>query len=1548
MNIPTVCAIEDKGGTIDVVFKAPKYSLHDALTYSPAVFRDSLAKLEFVIYQMLQCQHFLHSNGTIMGTITLKDIYLDDNLWISMCPKFSSDFLSSSEDDRSLSHNSPSQTQVNNEADESSEGKLLENMNNIIRGSLSELTEKWVHGDISNFDYLMHINKCSGRMSGHPNHHPVFPWIMDFSQPLGGWRDLTQSKFRLNKGDAQLDQTFEVAQQVLQEQQDEEKEDSPAVFPHHISDVLSDITYYTYKARKTPKETLCQFVRQKWVPHEYPLSVQRLQEWTPDECIPEFFTDPSIFRSIHADLPDLEVPSWAESPEDFIEKHRNALESDYVSQSLHHWIDLTFGYKLSGKAAVDAKNVCLELVDGHTTFTDHGVVQLFSKAHPERVCASSKYISCKAPDILYKQLPPRQPMTTRNADNPESLLDSSEFDNLVKSMETLSSEPIHLPPDFDPTQLIERIEKDPQTRTLSKTCTCRDCPFHNDTLYLGCLLAKMILPMQTRLIPDHTSMSLDGYLSCIRQLVLKHEQIIPRALYEILRTALEIDDSFETNLTCNYQLPPVIPDLLLAPSVLPFPFYFQHMYELISYHRLTSFLSDKDEFTSALCYIQKENEREEVELRLKERINLHTQFLSEFGTRLQWEGMELYLPYVTELLAMQEGDHCMQAAWYIFGQLSQILGKSLTRKYVSSLILDLFNKDVSNVRKVKLFHKAFIQQLIMQLGVSHFAEEYTLPLASALCASSLAAVEADLEQHGQRKSVSLVDGLDLPSVLVDCVIWLAARLGPLLTAKYLTSRILLTMKESYSTPLAFAESSGRTGLTSDLISKTVYGDVMLMPAIQCLEEISFLYGEQFILLQYIPAIKRVISSCETHELQESSPASLLSCCTLLLHLIPCITDSTLLDLLEIRVIGEILLPLITIVSSPFHCFPLINSSYDGTSCRRLLAFRILDLIILVSQRIGYDQTRRFLRRTLLAFFRSFDIVHSETGTWCRYKEGKSGLDTGPSSEYMDIKQSAINTNEYYIGTPVSIYSQSPQETSNSQGLSESDISRSSVALEVMAELEKVFTPELAHRAYVQCCQLAGGFYIQKLANDDLIRRLCTEHELQMEKHYKRLSNTDFDVGELPGGTADDKQKNEEKRKSTNWFVPVPVGQTESDTQVSGSPYDSVSGNKLVYIPPVAEEARPVADSATLLTDSSSKYRAISADKLMRSEMETDTLRHLKGDWIAYWEHELGHGHHSNRPFNFKQIALQSFIGHVGAVKSLHALENENSFISGGKDKTVRLWSLRNTGAGDTRCTSQFTYVEHKRPVFSAAYLDSVKLIASCDGAIHVWDPVTGALLNQYEPSKTPGGVTAVQTIENPFLDHYIVAATSESTIRFIDVRSDKLAHEFRLNCASATTLGYISAIAVGSTWVAVTHSIGVLSILDIRTGFNLVCCPCRGVEGDLNQIVSYGAKELVTCSTDGQFALWRCDSSTPLCQSKLTNELQICSMSKFANSIVSASQANRISVHTPYLQEARVQSDVGDKLRADIFKGTLTSMDILPMNRQLILGTDNGSIHLTA
>jgi len=52
------------------------------------------------------------------------------------------------------------------------------------------------------------------------------------------------------------------------------------------------------------------------------------------------------------------LPRWAHnSPTEFITKMRAALESQYVSENLHKWIDLIFGYKQRGDEALKADNL---------------------------------------------------------------------------------------------------------------------------------------------------------------------------------------------------------------------------------------------------------------------------------------------------------------------------------------------------------------------------------------------------------------------------------------------------------------------------------------------------------------------------------------------------------------------------------------------------------------------------------------------------------------------------------------------------------------------------------------------------------------------------------------------------------------------------------------------------------------------------------------------------------------------------------------------------------------------------------------------------------------------------------------------------------------------------------------------------------------------------------------------------------------------------------------------------------------------------------------
>ena len=48
-------------------------------------------------------------------------------------------------------------------------------------------------------------------------------------------------------------------------------------------------------------------------------------------------------RSNGKRVDDVKLPRWAKTPAEFLRKNRQALESEHVSQNLHHWIDLIFG-----------------------------------------------------------------------------------------------------------------------------------------------------------------------------------------------------------------------------------------------------------------------------------------------------------------------------------------------------------------------------------------------------------------------------------------------------------------------------------------------------------------------------------------------------------------------------------------------------------------------------------------------------------------------------------------------------------------------------------------------------------------------------------------------------------------------------------------------------------------------------------------------------------------------------------------------------------------------------------------------------------------------------------------------------------------------------------------------------------------------------------------------------------------------------------------------------------------------------------------------------
>lgn len=76
-------------------------------------------------------------------------------------------------------------------------------------------------------------------------------------------------------------------------------------------------------------------------------------------------------------------------------------------------------------------------------------------------------------------------------------------------------------------------------------------------------------------------------------------------------------------------------------------------------------------------------------------------------------------------------------------------------------------------------------------------------------------------------------------------------------------------------------------------------------------------------------------------------------------------------------------------------------------------------------------------------------------------------------------------------------------------------------------------------------------------------------------------------------------------------------------------------------------------------------------------------------------------------------------GHKGAVKCLALSDGEHYFVSGSKDKTAKIWSLRNQGKGSAVLGCQLTYSGHQKPVAAVELLERTDTVASCDGTVQV-------------------------------------------------------------------------------------------------------------------------------------------------------------------------------------------------------------------------------------
>lgn len=190
-------------------------------------------------------------------------------------------------------------------------------------------------------------------------------------------------------------------------------------------------------------------------------------------------------------------------------------------------------------------------------------------------------------------------------------------------------------------------------------------------------------------------------------------------------------------------------------------------------------------------------------------------------------------------------------------------------------------------------------------------------------------------------------------------------------------------------------------------------------------------------------------------------------------------------------------------------------------------------------------------------------------------------------------------------------------------------------------------------------------------------------------------------------------------------------QVARDTEPSGSPsqssFDIWGRSHVSYIPSsnLANSmfASMSVGSVSSLYSSSWVLGHTPEDSALKQELPRSS-RSLQGNWLAYWQYEIGFNQQDPQ-FHFHQIRLQSFLGHSGTVKCLAPLAGEDYFLSGSKDKTVKLWPLYNHGDGTREVDPRLTYTDHRKSVFYVAQLEALQEVVSCDGTVHFWDQFTG-------------------------------------------------------------------------------------------------------------------------------------------------------------------------------------------------------------------------------
>lgn len=264
----------------------------------------------------------------------------------------------------------------NIEARELAFSSLVSSVNKKIdiydKNELHLALAKWRRGEMSNYDYLMYLNMASGRSFNDLSQYPVFPWILsdytsndlnlddpavfrDLSKPIGALDEMRLAALKQRYHEMPPPRFFYGTHYS-----------TPAYLINYLVRAAPGAMLRLQNGRFDMPDRLFHSMAETWKGVcSNPADVK--------ELIPEFYAldySKNLSSGIVASnaaagqflenvlglelgtrqdgkrVDAVELPPWAKgSSSRFVRKLREALECQIVSERLHQWIDLIFGFK---------------------------------------------------------------------------------------------------------------------------------------------------------------------------------------------------------------------------------------------------------------------------------------------------------------------------------------------------------------------------------------------------------------------------------------------------------------------------------------------------------------------------------------------------------------------------------------------------------------------------------------------------------------------------------------------------------------------------------------------------------------------------------------------------------------------------------------------------------------------------------------------------------------------------------------------------------------------------------------------------------------------------------------------------------------------------------------------------------------------------------------------------------------------------------------------------------------------------------------------------